>query len=108
MDLQKFLREREGEWWSPHQIHKEQGVDIRTVKKAIRDLDKMTHKGWKLVIAERFIAERGVRLWCVRLERDMENSGNLVKAKVSNVEVDRTRPQISSKKEQTLDNYFPI
>ena len=81
LDLGNFLKEHGEEWWTPYQIGKELGIDIRTVKNVIRRLDRMTHKGWKLVIAE-----RGDRLFCVRMERDLENSGNLVKAELSRME----------------------
>lgn len=101
MDLENFLKEHEREWWTPHQIGKKLGVDIRTVKKVIRRLDKMTHNGWKLVIAE-----RGDRLFCVRMKRDIENSGNLVEAEVSELDGKLIRVPTPSPKQKTL-GYFP-
>ena len=56
-DLAIFLKEHEGEWWTPYEIKKELGVDLRTVKNKIRILNETsretTYKGWKLDIAER-------------------------------------------------------
>ena len=90
MDLENFLKEHEGEWWTPYEIGRELGIDIRTVKNVIRRLDSMTHKSWRLDIAE-----RGDRLYVVRMVRDIERSRN------------RIRVHISSKKKHTLDNYLP-
>ncbi len=101
-DLENFLKEREEEWWSPNEIGKELGVDLRTVKNVIRRLDSMTHEGWRLDIAE-----RGNRLYVLRMIR-VENSRNLFKAEVSEVEGKRIHPQISSKKKPTLYNYMQI
>ena len=84
-DLEKFLKGREGEWWTPHEIGKELGVDIRTVKNVIRRLGwrpwETTYEGWRLDIAE-----RGDRLYVVRMVRDIEGSENQIKAEISEVE----------------------
>ena len=84
-DLDKFLKEREGEWWTPYEIKNELGSDIRTVKNVIRRLSRRpwetTYKGWRLDIAE-----RGKRLYVVRMVRDIEGSENLIKAEISEVE----------------------
>lgn len=84
-DLEKFLKEHEDEWWTPYEIKKELGVDIRTVKNKIRILDgrswETTYKGWRMDIAE-----RGDRLYVVRMVRDIEGSRNLINAEISEVE----------------------
>ena len=84
-DLEKFLKEHEDEWWTPYEIKKELGVDIRTVKNKIRILDgrpwETTYKGWRLDIAE-----RGNRLYVVRIVRNIEGSENLIKAEIAEVE----------------------
>lgn len=83
--LEMFLKEHEEEWWTPHEIRKELGVDIRTVKNKIRILDgrpwETTYKGWRLDIAE-----RGTRLYVVRMVRDIEGSMNLIRVEASEVE----------------------
>lgn len=76
-DLENFLKEHEGEWWSPSEIGLDRGADLRTVKKVIRRLDNMSHKGWVLDIAE-----RGDRLYVVRMVRDVEISRKLIKSEV--------------------------
>ncbi len=65
-----------------------------------RPLDT-TYKSWRLDVAE-----RGDRIFCVRMERDLEHSGNLVKAEVSEVDGNRTRPKISSKGQQKLRSLY--
>ena len=84
-DLAKFLKEHESEWWTPYEITKELGVDIRTVKNKIRTLNESpwetTYEGWKLDIAE-----RGDRLYVVRMVMDMEGSRNLIRAEISEVD----------------------
>lgn len=84
-DLEKFLKEHKGEWWTPYEIKNELGCDIRTVKNAIRRLSwrpwETTYKGWRLDVAE-----RGARLYVVRMVRDVEGSENLIKAEISEVE----------------------
>ena len=84
-DLAKFLKEHEGEWWTPYEIKKELGVDLRTVKNKIRNLNESlletTYKGWKLDIAE-----RGDRLYVVRMVMDREGSTNLIRAEISEVD----------------------
>ena len=84
-DLDKFLKEREGEWWTPYEIKNELGSDIRTVKNVIRRLSRRpwetTYKGWRLDVAE-----RGKRLYVVRMVRNIEGSENLIKAEISEVE----------------------
>ncbi len=84
-DLDKFLKEREGEWWTPYEIKKEMGSDIRTVKNVIRRLSRRpwetTYKGWRLDIAE-----RRKRLYVVRMVKDVEGSEKLLKAEISEVE----------------------
>ncbi len=102
-DLEIFLREHEGEWWSPSEIGTKLGVDLRTVKKVIRKLDNMNHKGWVLDIAE-----RGDRIYVVRMVRDVESSRNLIKSEVSKVKGKRIRVPTSSEKQPKLDNWFPI
>ena len=103
--LVKFLKEHEGVWYSPHEIRKELGSHIRTVYKMIRRLSERpldtTYKSWRLDVAE-----RGDRIFCVRMERDLEHSGNLVKAEVSEVDGNRTRPKISSKGQQKLRSLY--
>jgi len=83
-DLEKFLKEHEGEWWTPYEIKKELGGDIRTVKNKIRSLGGRplwtTYKGWRLDIAE-----RGDRLYVVRMVRDIEGSRNLIRVEISEV-----------------------
>ena len=83
-DLANFLKEHEGEWWTPFEIKKELGADLRTVKNNIRDLNETpwetTYEGWKLDIAE-----RGDRLYVVRMVMDMEGSTNLIRAEISEV-----------------------
>lgn len=96
-DLEDFLKEHEGEWWSPSEIRKKLGVDLRTVKNVIRRLDGMTHKSWVLDIAE-----RGDRLYVVRMVRDIESSRSLVK---SDVKGKRIRVPTSSKEKLTLDHW---
>lgn len=73
-DLENFLKEQEGEWWSPSEIGKALGVDLRTVKNVIRRLDSMTHEGWRMEKAER------ERIYCVRMVRDVEISRKLIKS----------------------------
>ena len=72
-DLEKFLKEHEGEWWTPYEIKKEMGVDIRTIKNKIRNIGQTsswtTYTGWRLDIAE-----RGDRLYVVRMVMDREGS----------------------------------
>ncbi len=102
LDLENFLKEHIGQWWTPNQLGKELSVDIRTVKNVIRRLDVMTPQGWKLVIAE-----RGDRLFCIHMERDMENSGNIVKAEVSEVEINRTITETTPTGQQKLHKYQP-
>jgi len=84
-DLETFLKEHEGEWWTPYEIGKELKVDIRTVKNTIRMLDrrpsKTTYEGWRLDIAE-----RGDRLYVVRIVRDIEDSKSRIRAEISEVE----------------------
>ena len=84
-DLDKFLKEHGGEWWTPYEIKKELGGDIRTVKNVIRRLSRRlwatTYKGWRLDVAE-----RGDRLYVVCMIRDIEGSRNLIKAEISEVE----------------------
>jgi len=79
------LKEHEGEWWTPFEIKKELGGDIRTVKNKIRILNETswetTYKGWKLELAE-----RGDRLYVVRMVMDMEGSTNLIRAEISEVD----------------------
>ena len=83
--LETFLKEHEDEWWTPYEIKKELGVDIRTVKNKIRILDgrpwETTYEGWRLDVAE-----RGPRLYVVRMVRDIEGSENLIEAEISEVE----------------------
>ncbi len=82
--LAQFLKEHEGEWWTPFEIKKEVGGDIRTVKNKIRILNESpwetTYDGWKLEIAE-----RGDRLYVVRMVMDIEGSTNLIMAEISEV-----------------------
>ena len=80
-DLEKFLKEHKGEWWTPHEIKTELGGDIRTVYNVIRSLIRrpweMTKKGWRLDVAERR------RIYCVRMVRDIGGSDNLMKDEIS-------------------------
>jgi len=82
VDLEKFLKEHKGEWWTPHEIKTELGGDIRTVYNVIRNLIRRpwerTKKGWRLDVAE-----RGDRIYCVRMVRDLEGSENLIKDEIS-------------------------
>ncbi len=84
-DMDTFLKEREGEWWTPYEIKKALGSDIRTVKNVIRRLSlrpwETTYKGWRLDVAE-----RGKRLYVVRMVKDVEGSEKLLKAEISEVE----------------------
>jgi len=100
-DLEFFLKEREEEWWSPNEIALRLGVDLRTVKNVIRRFHSMTHNGWVLELAE-----RGDRLYCLRMVRDIEGSENVIKTEISEVKGKRIHPQISSEKKHTLDPYL--
>ena len=75
--LVKFLKEHEGEWWTPYEIKKEFGCDIRTVKNNIRYVHATAwnthHKGWRMDVAE-----RGKRLYVVRMVRDIEGSKKIL------------------------------
>ncbi|GAJ14940.1 unnamed protein product, partial [marine sediment metagenome] len=47
--LVTFLKEHEGEWWTPYEIKKEFGCDVRTVKKTIRYVaGDVLNEGWRL------------------------------------------------------------
>jgi len=96
LDLENFLKEHESEWWTPHEIGKELGIDRRTIKNVIRRLDIMTHGSWRLDIAE-----RGNRLYVVRMVRDVEISRNIIKTEASKVKCNRIRVNKSSKLKQT-------
>ena len=100
-DLENFLKEHE-DWWSPNEIGKALGVDLRTVKNVIRRFHGMPHDGWVLELAE-----RGARLYCLRMFRDIEGSENLIKVERFEVDGKRTRPKISSKGQQQLYPYKP-
>ena len=99
-DLENFLKEHE-DWWSPNEIGKALGVDLRTVKNVIRRLDNLTHEDWVLELAE-----RGKRLYCLRMFRDIEGSENLIKVEIFEVDGKRTRPKISSKEQQKLRSLY--
>ncbi len=69
--LADFLREHQGEWYSPHEIHKMGGGDIRTVKKRIDHLANPPH--WAADNGYRIeIARRGGRVYCVRFVRGVK------------------------------------
>ncbi len=82
LDLENFLKEHRGEWWSPNEIGLKLVVDLRTVKNVIRRLHEQgTLEGWVLELAE-----RGERLYVVRMVRDIKDSENLIKAEIFEVE----------------------
>jgi len=97
LNLENFLKEHIGEWWTPSEIGKELGVDLRTVKNVIWKLDSTIPKGWRLDMAE-----RGKRLYCVRMVRDIEGSDNVIKAEISDVKDSRIGVHKSSEITQTL------
>ena len=80
-----FLKEHEGELWSPNEIAKALKSDIRTTKNRInanRLLPYYTsYRGWRLDVAE-----RGKRIYAVRLMRDLEGSRARIKADISEVQ----------------------
>ena len=83
--LINFLREHEGEWWSPNEIAKEIKSDIRTTKNGIT-ANRLWHyytfyEGWRLDVAE-----RGKRIYAVRAIRDLEGSRAKIKADISEVQ----------------------
>lgn len=83
-DLDKFLKDHIGEWFTPHEIAKESNSDIRTVKNCVRSLRyrhyETTYKGYRLEIAERR------RLYALRIVKDVEHSINLVQEEMLEVE----------------------
>lgn len=105
--IKKFLKEHAEEWWTPHDIKKELGGDIRTYIRGIRSLSRrpgeMTYKGWKLEVAAR-AHEQEDRIYAVRIIRYIEVSDNVIKAEISEVKVSRIGVHTSSKIKQTQLN----
>lgn len=80
-----FLREHGGEWWSPNEIAKATKSDIRTTKNGIRANRIMhyytTYEGWRLEVAE-----RGKRIYALRMILDLEGSRAEINAEMSEVQ----------------------
>ncbi|GAG98764.1 unnamed protein product [marine sediment metagenome] len=92
-DLENFLKKKEGEWWSPNEIGKKLGVDLRTVKHVIRRFNDFNHEGCRFEIAERS------RLYAVRLVPE--------RSELPKVEDKGIRVPPSSKEKLTLDHWTP-
>jgi hypothetical protein len=77
-----FLRKHEGEWWTPNEIAKAMKSDIRTTKNRINAnrhrLYYTTYEGWRLDVAE-----RGKRIYAVRLMQDVEGSRAKINAEIA-------------------------
>jgi hypothetical protein len=80
-----FLRKHDGEWWSPNEIAKAMKSDIRTTKNRINAHRYLpyytTYEGWRLEVAE-----RGKRIYAVRLMLDLEGSRAKISAEISEVQ----------------------
>lgn len=83
--LADFLREHQTEWYSPYELHKRGGGDIRSVKNKIARLANTsywtTKTGYKIEIAQ-----RGERIYCVRFVKDIENAVKFIKGQITEVE----------------------
>ena len=80
-----FLRKHEGEWWTPNEVAKALKSDIRTTKSRIH-ANRLrpyytSYEGWRLDVAE-----RGKRIYAVRMMRDLEGSRARIKADISEVQ----------------------
>ena len=83
-ELADFLREHEGEWFSPYEIHRKGGGDIRTVKNRIERLANTSYwtvdTGYKIEIAQ-----RKKRIYCIRFVKDIENSIKFITGQMAEV-----------------------
>ena len=99
-DLDKFLKEHIGEWYTPHEIAKEWKSDIRTVKNCIRILRnrpyELTCEGYRLEVAERR------RLYALRTVKDAEASIKKVEEEIAEVKRIRGEDLESIVKDQNL------
>lgn len=87
--ISKFLKEHEGEWYTPHEIAKELKSDIRTVKNDILRLRyrhyETTYKGYRLDVAERR------RIYAIRMIKDVAGSIRIIEEEMAEV---RSIPEV--------------
>ena len=108
-DLVHFLSGHVGEWWTPNETAKAMKSDIRTIKHAIRLCQQYpyqtTYKGWRLDVAE-----RGKRIYAVRLMRDVEGSKAKISALIAEVQgiPEENLEDIISHKNLILEHAGPI
>jgi len=84
MDLASFLQFHEGQWFSPYEIARETKHDIRVIKNNISRLQRTSY--WTAYDGFRLdVAERGKRIYAIRMVRDIENSVKQVDAEIEKI-----------------------